>query len=108
MESSFNQLCVWPGTVMGDSSAEDFEQFFASEMGVRVKFEREVITNGSVERNEPGGRHDVLFYVHDDDIPKFAVPRLGMGIRWWEDVVVYNDGAYPYAPEILQQYPPRW
>lgn len=107
VNNQFNQLCVWPGTMMGDSTAKDFENFFA-EQGFRVMFCEEVVTNGSAERNEEGGRHDVLFYIHDEDIRKFALPRLSMGIRWWEDVVYYNDGAYLYSEEILKKYPVTW
>lgn len=105
----FNQLCIWPATMLGDSTAEEFEKFFSDEFnGVRVKFAEEVITNGSLERNEEGGRHDLLFFVHDDDIAKFAVPRLQFGIRWWEDVVKYNDCFYLYSEEILNKYPVTW
>jgi hypothetical protein len=71
-------------------------------------FCEEVITNGSEERNEEGGRCDILFYIHDEDIRKFALPRLSLGIRWWEDVVKYNDGAYLYSEEILKKYPVTW
>lgn len=105
---TYSQLCVWPGTVLGENTVEDFEKFFAEKFGVRVKYEREVVTNGSEERGEEGGRHDTLFYIHNDDIPKFAVPRLMAGIRWWEDVVSYNDGAYLYAEDVLKAYPVTW
>lgn len=108
MENKFKQLCVWPGTLMGDADAKEFESFFQVEFGVRVKFAEEVVTNGSIERNEEGGRHDILFYIHEDDIPKFAAPRLSVGIRWWEDVVSYNDNSYLYNEEVLNKYPITW
>ena len=28
----------------------------------------------------------------NDDIGKFAVPRLGMGVRWWEDILLNGNG----------------
>jgi hypothetical protein len=34
-----------------------------------------------------GGRNDVVFAVHQDDIKTFAVPRLSIGVRWVEDVL---------------------
>lgn len=108
MENQFTQLCVWPGCVMGDNTPEDFEKYLLEEMDVRVKFAEEVTTNGSVERHEEGGRKDLLFFIHADDISKFAGRRLMMGIRWWEDVVSYNDGAYLYSEEILNKYPVTW
>jgi len=106
--NKFNQLCVWQGTILGDSTVEDFEQFFKENFNTRVKFCEEVITNGSVERNEEGGRNDILFYVHDDDIPHFALKRLAIGIRWWEDVVSYNDNSYLYSQEVLDKYAVKW
>ena len=46
MKKEFNQLCVWPGTVVGDSKKvqEDFVKFFKDELGVTVKYEKEVKT----------------------------------------------------------------
>lgn len=108
MENQFKQLCVWPGTMLGDNTVNDFEKFIKETFDVRVKFAEEVITNGSKERDEEGGRHDLFFFVHNEDISKFAVKRLAYGIRWWEDVVSYNDGAYLYSQEILDKYSVNW
>jgi len=107
-ENKFNQLCVWQGTVLGDSSIEDFINFFKEKLNARVKFCEEVKTNGSIERNEEGGRNDILFYIHDDNIPNFALNRFEYGIRWWEDVVSYNDNSYLYSQEILDKYEVKW
>lgn len=82
MEDKFNQLCVWQGCFLGDNSIKEFEDFMKKELNVRIKFCEEMITNGSIERNEEGGRHDLLFYIHDDDIRYFTVARLSYGIRW--------------------------
>ena len=101
----YNQLCVWPGTQLGDHSSEEFESFILTELGARVRFIEEVITlpgNGG-----EGGRNDLFFYVHDDDIGKFAVPRLSYGIKWWEDVVGNNQHRI-YPKEIIQKYPKTW
>jgi len=107
-DNQFNQLCVWPGTVLGNSTIEDLTNFFKNEFDVRIKFAEEVITNGNIERNEEGRRNDLFFYIHNEDIEKFAVKRLEVGIRWWEDVVKYNDDAYLYSQEILDKYPVNW
>jgi hypothetical protein len=112
MKNDFTQLCVWPGTVLGDSTPKDLEDFFLNEMGVRVKYHTEVETLPDVENGkavpDTGGRNDLFFFVHDEDIPKFAVARLGMGIRWWEDVIVYNDNKHLYTDQFLEANPPRW
>ena len=107
MESQFNQLCVWPGVVVGDSKKvqEDFVKFFKDEMGVTVKYETEVKT--LPDETGPGGRNDLFFYIHDDDVMKFAVPRLRMGIRWWEDVLGNGNGKL-YPAEIRNRYNKTW
>ena len=108
MENQFNQLCVMEGTLMPEGGAKELETFFKNEMGVTVHFETEVKTLP----DEPGctltgGRNDLFFYIADDDIGKFAVPRLQMGIRWWEDVLGNGNGKL-YPEEILEKYPKTW
>jgi hypothetical protein len=111
--NQFKQLCVWPGTVLGESTPQELEQFFLDEMGVRVKYYTEVKTLPDLdEYSKPipdtGDRNDLFFFIHDDDISKFAVPRLRMGIRWWEDVVKYNDNRHLYTEEFLEANPTTW
>ena len=110
---NFKQLCVWPGTELGNSKPNDLEKFFLDEMGVRVKYHTEVTTLPDIDENgipdfNTGGRNDLFFYVHDQDIANFAVPRLKMGIRWWEDVVGYNNNSHLYTPEFLDANPLTW
>lgn len=106
----FTQLCVWPGTMLGDASPEEFEAFFLDAIGVRVKFELEVVTNSRKELGEDGGRHDLLFYIHDDDVPKFALKRYWFGIRWWEDVMEddSNHTTSTYPDAVWRAYPYTW
>ena len=110
IKNQFNQLCVWPGTVVGDSKKvqEDFVKFFKDELGVTVKYETEVKTlPDTPECTETGGRNDLFFYIADDDIMKFAIPRLQMGIRWYEDVLS-NGGGDIYPTEVLEKYKKTW
>jgi hypothetical protein len=113
---NFNQLCIWPGTILeteeGKISFEDFETWVANNFnGVRIKMMEEVKTLPDMEDGVPvpdtGGRNDLFFYVHDEDIPKFAVARLQAGIRWWEDVLGNGNGDI-YPEEILEKYPKTW
>ena len=108
MKGKYNQLCVLQGTIMPEGGAKELETFFKDEFGVKVKFETEVKTLP----NEPGctftgGRNDIFFYIADDDISKFAVPRLSMGVRWWEDVLNNGNGMF-YTDEFLEKYPKTW
>lgn len=111
--NQFKQLCVWPGIVLGEITPQDFEQYFFDGLGVRVKYHTEVKTLPDLdEHDEPvpdtGDRNDLFFYIHDEDVVKFAVPRLAMGIRWWEDVVKYNDNKHLYTEEFLRDNPVTW
>lgn len=108
----FNQLCVWPGTIVG-GRVDEFEKFMLKEFDVRIKYAEEITTNPTLDDfgdpiPETGGRNDVFFYVHDDDIGKFAVPRLMVGIRWWEDAIKYNDPRGIYPEEVISKYPVTW
>ena len=108
MEGKFNQLCVLQGCLMPKGGAKELESFFKDEMGVTVKFETEVKTLPDTPGcTETGGRNDVFFYIADDDIMKFAVPRLSMGIKWYEDVLG-NGGGKLYPKEILEKYKKTW
>jgi len=114
-EKDYTQLVVWPATMLGDASAEDFEKFIKETFSCRAKFCEEVITLPDVVNGlfveDTGGRHDLLFYVHNDDLGKFAVPRLAYGIRWWEDVLdnmVNSTDAPIYSTDILKKYPYGW
>lgn len=106
----YNQLCVWPGTILDDVSIKEFENWFKGR-GFRIRFCEVVVTLPDVVDGKKvkgtGGRHDVFFYIHDDDILKFSLPRLGMGIRWWEDVLDNGDGCI-YPKSVLEKYPYSW
>ena len=109
MEGKFNQLCVLQGCLMPKGGTKELESFFKNEMGVTIKFETEVKTlpdPGDLGM-KTGGRNDIFFYIADDDIMKFAVPRLQMGIRWWEDVLGNGNGKL-YPTEVLEKYEKTW
>lgn len=111
--NNFTQLCVWQGTTLDGFTIQEFENFIFDNFTTRIKFETEVKTLPDLDEGgnsipETGGRNDLFFYVHTEDIPRFAVPRLKAGIRWWEDVVKYNDNSHLYSKEILDKYPTTW
>ncbi len=83
----FSQVVVWPGTMVGKDEIEMFEAFVLVEFKTRVKYIEEIKTKPDWNNPETGGRNDVFFYVHSEDISKFAVPRLAYGMRWIEDVL---------------------
>jgi len=103
----FNQVCVWEGTVVGADEVKTFEDWVQSEFGVRAKYSEEVLTLPTPGEEGTGGRSDLFFRVHDEDVMKFAVPRLMVGIKWWEDVLGNGNGEL-YPQEILEKYPKTW
>lgn len=111
-KEGYEQVCIWPGTLVVDLEKEtlpqiaNFENWVQEQFGVRAKYLEEVKTNP--DETGPGDRNDLFFVVHKDDIGKFAIPRLQIGIRWYEDVVSYNGHSKLYSQEILDKYPVRW
>lgn len=106
LKAGFTQVCVWPGTVVGEDSVADFEAWMQSEFGVRAQYLEEVQTAPDVRGGFPvegtGGRNDLFFAVHDEDVGKFAVPRLAYGMRWLEDV--YGNGSGDIYPMRIADY----
>ncbi|MEK6829757.1 MAG: hypothetical protein AABY15_06575 [Nanoarchaeota archaeon] len=100
MEKKFTQVCVWEGCLVGKEKIDEFKAHMKKEFGVRVKYIEEIKTQP--DSNGPGGRNDLLFYIHVDDIGKFAVKRLLFGIRWFEDVV--KNSPRIYSNETIAKY----
>lgn len=102
MDNNFNQLCVLQGYSLGRHTPENFEDEYKKK-GFRVKFAEEVSLRSK--------RHDVLFYIHNDDIHKFAVQRFLMKpvtARWWEEMVKYTNVPHEYDQNLLNKYPLTW
>jgi hypothetical protein len=108
-KENYNQVCVWPGVLVKDDKENDFEQFIFDNFNeTRIQFLETIITlpdkkdGNDVEGT--GGRHDVFFAVHKDDIGKFTVPRLIAGIRWIEDVLSRGNYQSPIYPKRVFEY----
>ena len=102
----YNQVCVWPGTIVGLDNVQEFEEFMLDKFKARVQYLEEVKTEPDMLNGFPiedtGGRNDLLFAIHSDDISRFAVPRLDYGIRWIEDV--YGNGGGVLYPDRIAHY----
>jgi hypothetical protein len=97
-KENFSQVCVWPATLVGQDKISEFEKFMLDEFKVRIQYLEEIQTFPDKGVEESGGRNDVFFAVHNDDIGHFSVPRLAAGIRWIEDVLSkdnYRNKIYP-------------
>ena len=109
--SGYSTICVWPGTNLGNNTAGEFEKFIAKDYGVSAKF-LEVITTGPALKDgfpvpDTGGRTDLFFAVKDEDVARFAVPRLQVGIRWLEDVLSSDNYGSPIYPARVFGYLPQ-
>jgi hypothetical protein len=92
----YTQLCVLQGI---SDSIEDLKGLLHEQFeGMSFLMANEYETKD--------GRRDVLFYVNDKDISRFAVQRFAVGIRWWEDVLGNKKNGVPKAMKEL--YPNTW
>ena len=111
-DKNYTQLCVWPGMNLGECTEQEFVDIILEMFGARVKYHTTVKTLPDIENGRAvpgtGGRTDMFFYVHSEDIPKFAIARLQAGIRWWEDVVGYNDNSHLYTEEFINEHNLTW
>ena len=106
--NEFSQVCVWPGTVVGNEKEQkEFEAIMKKQFGVRVQYLEEIKTAPDFQNGCPvkdtGNRSDLFFAVHNEDVGKFAIPRLQVGIRWIEDVLA-NEGKTSLYPKSVKKY----
>lgn len=102
----FNQVCIWQGTSVGKENIEDLINWVQNEFKTRIQYLEEYETNPTPGEAGTGGRNDVVIAVHKDDIGKFAIPRLRVGIRWIEDVLdnAERNNELEIYPDYLKEY----
>jgi|TARA_B110000495_G_scaffold46829_1_gene38854 hypothetical protein len=101
-EKPYTQVCVWASTTVGEDNIELFEKTLLTQYNVRVKYLEEISTfpdrdDGGNNVEGTGGRSDVFFSIHEDDISSFAIKRLSFDppVRWIEDMLASNKTIYP-------------
>lgn len=101
-KKGFEQVCVWPGTLIKENEIKDFEEWILNEFKTRVQYLETIETEPDIKNGKitegTGGRHDVFFAIHKEDVGKFSIPRLLFRIRWVEDVLSkgnYKNKIYP-------------
>lgn len=94
----YKQEVVWVGTVLGDSSVEDFEEFFLKELGFHVKYVEEYGMTGEYD-----GIHCIIFRIASEDLSRFTMFRLQTpDMKWIED---FWDNETENIPcEIYEKY----
>lgn len=107
LNEGFKQVVVWPGTLVEPERVPEFVTFMHDEFGVRVQYLESITTKPDMDKDgDPiigtGGRVDVFFAVHEDDISgSFCVNRLIAGMRWIEDVLD-NDNGQLYPSDVKE------
>lgn len=104
LNEGFSQVCVWPACKVKEAvdGVKGFVEFMKEKFGVRIQYLEEIKTFPDTENGVPisetGNRNDVFFAIHEEDIGRFAVPRIRVSIRWIEDVLAkcnYKSRIYP-------------
>ncbi len=107
LNDGFTQVCIWTGTVVGEE-VDDFIKLMKDKFSTRIQYLEEILTAPDYENGKPvedtGGRNDLFFAVHQDDVMSFATARLQYGIRWIEDAVSKTNGGNTLYPERVEQY----
>ncbi len=108
INTPYTTVCVMPGTILGPARVPEFTAYFLEKEGVRVRYLEEIVTGPDIDANgKPvagtGGRNDLLFAVHDADVPRFAVRRFMYGVRWLEDALNTHASIYPKRVHRLIQ-----
>lgn len=108
---NYNQVCVVHGLLLKDGDKDytkEFVKFIEEKCKVRVQFLEEIKTRADLEHGESvegtGGRNDVFFAVHDEDVGKFAIPRFQLEARWIEDVLAECNYKSPIYPKRVFDY----
>jgi len=100
------QKCVIQGLLIKPDEAKGFEKWFEDEWGYRIEYVTQYKTLPDTENGYDvegtGGRSDIIFYLHKDDVLKMVVERIRVfkgDIKWWEDHFDNNHNIIP--EEIL-------
>jgi len=111
LNKDFHQVCVWPGTEIQNTEREikEFELAIEATAGARIQYLEKILTKPDTDGGgnaifDTGKRSDIFFAVHKDDVGKFAIPRLKLGIRWIEDVLAKGNYRCPIYPDHVYNY----
>jgi hypothetical protein len=114
----YSQVCIIMGAAIPPEAQKHytafFEKLFKAEFGVRVQYLETILTKPDLDEDgnpvpETGGRSDIFFAIHDDDVLSFSTSRLklsayGFTPRWVEDVLSPDNGNRHLYPKRVQNY----
>lgn len=110
-KNPFEQLCVWPNApLIEDGNVRDTMRLL-EKFGFRVFLAEVVVTLPG--QGGPGGRTDVLFYIHNDDIVRFSLQRFSLlqessgrmyGLAFRQQGRTVEEHARFYADRGVEQF----
>lgn len=95
----YNHVAVWENVNLNRVTVKQFEDWFSNSLGLNIKYIETVKTAPIKRTNDPGGREDILFYVHDDSCVVFRTVAETYGFKWFSQVVRGR-----YDKEIMDKY----
>jgi hypothetical protein len=108
LKEGFTQVVVWPGTVLEAEQVPEFEQWMMDEFRTRAQYLETILTAPTMRNGAPvegtGGRSDLFFAIHTEDIANLAISRFEFGMRWVEDVIAEINGGCALWPERVKEY----
>ncbi len=105
-------LVVWPGCYFENDDIQPFYGFFQGQLNISSDSVTpvgcvETLPDRDVDGKDipgTGGRIDFFFWLDNKHVYAFAVPKLLLHMRWWEDIY-FNEQEHIYPPEFLEAYP---
>ena len=71
----YNQVCVWPATIVPDNEVEEFETWFMNEFNTRVQFLETILTAPDIKDGSPvpdsGGRSNGEWSIYPDHVSDY-------------------------------------
>jgi hypothetical protein len=112
-KAGYEQVCIWPGCAVQGAShpmtPAEFEGAMLLNLNVRVQYLEEIRTAADQDEHGrtlegTGGRTDLFFAIHHEDIGRFALARLPYHIRWVEDAMSPSNHSYYLYPSRVYKY----
>ena len=114
----YPQVCVLMGCTIPPEYSKNyhlaFQRFFKAEFGVRVQYLETILTKPDLDEDknpvpETGGRSDIFFAIHEDDLGTFTAVRFklshyGFTPRWVEDLLSPDNGNRHLYPRRVKNY----
>jgi len=107
LHKDYTVVCVWPAMILGEGQEQKMVDRFKTEFDTRIQFLEVIFTEPDPQDSNPdaGGRSDIFFAIHKEDVGKFVIPKLQIRARWLCDVLAKCNYSSPIYPNRVFDYP---